>query len=322
MSNRFTRDGRAFRLHMHRENLLDTSLLIILIFREVQWPFLATASQRQGQNKRGQGAARQYSHIETIPKVADGENTLPPTTAICYGSAPAQLLPVCTKNISMSDESNAVVLEPPETPTATVIWLHGLGADGHDFEAIVPQLGAALTANTRFVFPHAPHQPVTINGGMIMRAWYDIREADFPGQADEVGIRLSEATLRGYIKREVEAGITTERIVLAGFSQGGVIVLRTGLLYPEPLGGIMALSTYMPLQPQTAEEKHAANCHVPIFLAHGTLDPLIPIEAAEASRTFLVEHDYEVAWHQYQMNHSVCAEELDDIRAWLGAILR
>jgi len=221
----------------------------------------------------------------------------------------------------MTHESNAVVLEPPQPASATVIWLHGLGADGHDFEPIVPQFNATVTATTRFVFPHAPEQPVTINGGMIMRAWYDIREADFPGQADETGIRLSQATLRGYIKREIEAGIAPERIVLAGFSQGGVVALRTGLLFPERLAGIMALSTYLPLQAETAAEKHSANADIPIFLAHGALDPLIPIEAAKACRDFLLEHNYSVDWRSYRMDHSVCPDELQDISEWLSAVL-
>ena len=222
----------------------------------------------------------------------------------------------------MAEESNAVVLEPPEPASASVIWLHGLGADGHDFEPIVPQLGANLTNTTRFVFPHAPRQPVTINGGMVMRAWYDICDADFPGQADETGIRRSEATLCDYISREIQAGIAADRIVLAGFSQGGVIALRTGLLYPQRLAGIMALSTYLPLQSETAREKNATNSLIPIFLAHGALDALIPIEVAKSSRDFLHEHGYDVEWHSYRMDHSLCADELQDINEWLSAILQ
>ena len=155
----------------------------------------------------------------------------------------------------MNDPMDAVIIEPPEGATATVIWLHGLGADGHDFEPIVPELGLNNTRATRFVFPHAPRQPVTINAGMVMRAWYDIRDPSFPGEADEEGIRQSEKTLREFIDREVEAGIGSERIVLAGFSQGGVIGLRTGLLFERPLAGILALSTYLPLRDATRVSK-------------------------------------------------------------------
>jgi len=221
----------------------------------------------------------------------------------------------------MPEESNAVVLEPPQAATSAVIWLHGLGADGHDFEPVASQLPATLTNTTRFVFPHAPHQPVTINTGMIMRAWYDIRDAEFPGQADEAGIRLSEATLRGYIQREVEKGIPEERIVLAGFSQGGVIALRTGLLYPAQLAGIMALSTYLPMADQTHAERSPTNATTSVFFAHGALDPLIPIEVAEDGCDFLRELGYPVEWHRYQMDHSVCAEELADISEWLSGVL-
>ena len=162
--------------------------------------------------------------------------------------------PVFQAGKTKSHPLNAVIIEPPEAATASVIWLHGLGADGHDFEPIVPELGLNNTRKTRFVFPHAPERPVTINGGMVMRAWYDIREPNLPGEADEDGIRHSEATLRRFIDQEVDAGIDTERIVLAGFSQGGVIGLRTGLLFERPLAGILALSTYLPLPDATRDE--------------------------------------------------------------------
>ena len=221
----------------------------------------------------------------------------------------------------MSKESNAVVLEPPQPANASVIWLHGLGADGHDFEPVVAELGAAITQRTRFIFPHAPEQPVTVNGGMVMRAWYDIKDAAFPGATDITGIRRSEAILNGYIAREVQSGIAPDRIVLAGFSQGGVIALRTGLLFAQQLAGIVALSTYLPMQGQTSDERHPANQTTPIFLAHGILDPLIPIDVARTAQRYLNDHDYVVEWREYHMQHSVNAEEIRDIRTWLSAVL-
>ena len=216
---------------------------------------------------------------------------------------------------------DAVIIEPPEPPTATVIWLHGLGADGHDFEPVVPELGTNNTRATRFVFPNAPRQPVTINAGMVMRAWYDIREPSLPGEADEAGIRKSEKMLRGFIAREIETGIESERIVLAGFSQGGVIGLRTGLLFEQPLAGILALSTYLPLADATREEAHPANRATAIFMAHGRNDPLIPIEAAKDCADVLTTLGYPLQWFEYNMPHSVCPEELKDIAHWLSGVL-
>lgn len=216
---------------------------------------------------------------------------------------------------------DAVIIEPPEAATATVIWLHGLGADGHDFEPIVPELGVSNTRATRFVFPHAPLQPVTINAGMVMRAWYDIRDPNLPGEADEEGIRQSEQTLRGFIDRELEAGIGSDRIVLAGFSQGGVIGLRTGLRFEHRLAGILALSTYLPLADATRKEAHPANRATSIFMAHGRNDPLIPIEAAKDSGDLLTTLGYPLQWHEYNMPHSVCPEEIRDIADWLSGVL-
>ncbi|EDN66958.1 Phospholipase/Carboxylesterase [Beggiatoa sp. PS] len=179
--------------------------------------------------------------------------------------------------------TNAVVIEPPESATASVIWLHGLGADGHDFEPIVPQLPKNLTAHTRFIFPHAPHRPITINGGMIMPGWYDVFGMDLTVKQDAQGIRDSEKILCNYIAEEMERGISTKRIVLAGFSQGGAIVLHTGLRYSHPLGGIVALSTYLPLADTVESEFHTANQQIPIFIAHGQADPVIAFEHGKNS---------------------------------------
>jgi phospholipase/carboxylesterase len=210
----------------------------------------------------------------------------------------------------------AVVIEPPLSATASVIWLHGLGADGHDFEPIVPELGLG-GAPIRFIFPHAPERPVTINMGYVMRAWYDITAPDLSQGQDEAGTRESEQQLRAWIEHEKARGILPERIILAGFSQGGAIVLHTGLRYPERLGGIMALSTYLPLADTVAEEKHAANARLPIFMAHGAQDPIIPLPLAEQSRDTLRELGHTVEWHQYPMQHSVCMEEIGAIAEWL-----
>ena len=216
---------------------------------------------------------------------------------------------------------DAVVIEPPEPATASVIWLHGLGADGHDFEPIVPALGLNNTRTTRFVFPHAPLQPVTINNAMVMRAWYDIVDPNLPGRADDKGIRQSQAHVRGFIESEIKAGISSERVVLAGFSQGGVIALRTGLSCEHRLAGILALSTYLPMMEATREEAHTANYATAILMAHGREDPLIPIEAAKNSSEFLVELGYSLQWLEYNMAHAVCPEEIRDIADWLSGVL-
>lgn len=210
----------------------------------------------------------------------------------------------------------AVIIDPPLSATASVIWLHGLGADGHDFEPIVSELGLG-GAPVRFIFPHAPERPVTINMGYVMRAWYDITAPDLSQGQDEAGTRESEQQLRAWIEHEKARGILPERIILAGFSQGGAIVLHTGLRYPERLGGIMALSTYLPLADTVADEMHAANAGLPIFMAHGVQDPIIPLPLAEQSRETLRELGHTVAWHQYPMQHSVCMEEIGAIAGWL-----
>ena len=201
-----------------------------------------------------------------------------------------------------------------------MIWLHGLGADGHDFEPLVPMLGLPRRLAVRFVFPHAPERPVTINMGMRMRAWYDIVRLG-GGAEDSAGIRESQALLEGLVARERERGIEPGRIVLAGFSQGGAIALHTGLRHAERLAGIMALSTYLPLPGTLEAERSAVNADLPIFMAHGLHDEMIGIERALASRDALEALGYAPVWHEYPMAHAVCAEEVTAIAGWLAGVL-
>jgi phospholipase/carboxylesterase len=213
---------------------------------------------------------------------------------------------------------DGIEITTSEPPGLTVIWLHGLGADGHDFEPIVPELG--LRIPVRFVFPHAPVRPVTINGGMAMRAWYDILGFDRQAAEDAEGIRTSAAAVTKLIDRELARGMASDRIVLAGFSQGGAVALQTALREPRPLAGVLALSTYLPLAATLAAERSAANAGVPIFMAHGTADAVLPLTLAESSRRTLEALGYEVEWHAYPMPHSVCMEEVSAIGAWLAAL--
>jgi phospholipase/carboxylesterase len=215
----------------------------------------------------------------------------------------------------------AVEIETRPNPDSAVIWMHGLGADGNDFVPIVNELALPPNTGIRFVFPHAPTRPVTINGGYMMRAWYDIVGIDMTNRADEAGIRDSQARIERLIARENVRGIAASRIVLAGFSQGGVIALQAGLRHPERLAGIMALSTYLAMPQKLASEANAANRDVPIFMAHGTADPTIRFAWADASRRELESKGYRVEWHAYPMQHSVCLEEVDDIGAWLRRAL-
>jgi phospholipase/carboxylesterase len=209
----------------------------------------------------------------------------------------------------------AVEIETGSQPQAAVIWLHGLGADGHDFEPIVPEL--AVAQPLRFIFPHAPVRPVTINQGMRMRAWYDIFQ--FGGGAeDEAGIRESQRLVEDLIKQQP---LPSNRIVLAGFSQGGAVVLQTALRHREPLAGVLALSTYLPLSATLEAERSAANRDLPIFMAHGQYDDIIPLARAEQSRRMLEKLGYPVEWHAYAMPHSLCPQEIEDICAFLGRIL-
>jgi phospholipase/carboxylesterase len=212
-------------------------------------------------------------------------------------------------------------LETGPEPTAAVIWLHGLGADGYDFEPIVPELDLPVAPAVRFVFPHAPMRPVTINNGAVMRAWYDIASLEGVRREDDAGVRASQASVEALIAREKSRGVSAARLVLAGFSQGGAIALQTALRHPERLAGIMALSTYLPLASTVAAEASPANRGVPIFMAHGQHDELIPIERAMISRDVLGKAGYEVEWHEYAMAHAVCREEIDDIAAWLRRLL-
>ncbi len=204
------------------------------------------------------------------------------------------------------------------TPDASIIWLHGLGADGHDFEPIVPELPLPAGLNARFVFPHAPVQAVTINYGHVMPAWYDVYG---DGRQDADGIRLSQGRIEALIARERERGVAPGRVVLAGFSQGGAIALQTGLRHPERLAGILALSTYLPLAESVAAEASPTNREIPIFMAHGAEDPVIPLQRAVISRDQLRKLGNPVEWHEYPMPHAVCPEEIADVGAWLGRVL-
>jgi len=219
----------------------------------------------------------------------------------------------------MPEPLAAIEIETGKNPAASIIWLHGLGADGNDFAPIVPELRLPKTA-IRFVFPHAPVQPVTINGGMRMRAWYDISDGA-NRREDERGVRASQVLIETLIGREKERGTKAERLVLAGFSQGGAIALQTGLRHPERIAGIMALSAYVPVGETLTAEASAANRDVPIFMAHGSYDPVIPLGRAEQSRGLLQSLGYPVEWREYGMPHSVCPEELADIGVWLGRVL-
>ncbi len=211
-------------------------------------------------------------------------------------------------------------IETGPKPAATVIWLHGLGADAHDFEPVVPELRLPAAKPVRFIFPNAPQRPVTINGGMRMRAWYDIFQLG-GGVEDEAGIRASQASMESLIAGEIERGIAHDKIVLAGFSQGGAIALHTALRSGQPLAGVMALSTYLPLKNTLEKEKSAANANLPVFMAHGQYDNMIGMDRAMLSRDAMVALGYKVDWHAYPMAHSVCPEEIGAIAAFLLRIL-
>jgi phospholipase/carboxylesterase len=233
---------------------------------------------------------------------------------------PTQLLP-------------AIELSTGHQPQGTVIWLHGLGADGSDFVPIVKELRLGEDRPLRFIFPHAPTRPVSINSGYVMRAWYDMgiggaNAMAIPGVgtgpsmwSSEAHIRESQRAVDALIEREVSRGIDTEKIVLAGFSQGGVIALQTALRYPQRLAGVMALSTYLALADSLPAEKQAANAAIPIFMAHGLQDEVIPLAAATSSRDRLLSLGYAIEWHEYAMPHSVCGEEVEAIAAWLEKVL-
>ena len=212
-------------------------------------------------------------------------------------------------------------IETGAAPQASIIMMHGLGADCHDFEPLAQQLDLSRAGPVRYVFPNAPQIPVTINGGFVMPAWYDIRGADIATREDETGLRASQAAIEALVAREKSRGVPAERIVLAGFSQGAVMALMTGLRHGERLAGIVGLSGYLPLAAQTAAERNAANQQTPILLAHGRQDDVVPIGRATASRDALAALGYTVSWHDYAMGHSVCPEELVDLNRWLLTML-
>ncbi|HKW95575.1 MAG TPA: dienelactone hydrolase family protein [Methylomirabilota bacterium] len=221
----------------------------------------------------------------------------------------------------MADLLDAIQIETAPKPEAAVIWMHGLGADGHDFEPIVPELGLPAHPAIRFVFPHAPLRPVTINQGHVMRAWYDIRALAGVRREDEAGVRQSARQIEALIDRERHRGIAARRLVLAGFSQGGAMALHVGLRHAERLAGVLALSCYLPLASTLAAEASPANRDVPIFWAHGVHDPMIPLAMAEQGRDHVAGLGYAIEYHQYPIPHSVSAEEIADAARWLGRVL-
>ncbi len=222
----------------------------------------------------------------------------------------------------MTKPLETIQIESAPHPTAAVIWLHGLGADGSDFVPIVREFDLSACPPIRFIFPTAPTRPVTINGGLAMRAWYDITGTETQEIEDAAGFHASQAAINALIDAEKARGIPTHRIILAGFSQGCALTLQTGLRYPETLAGLICLSGYVPLRNTLPAERHAANHHTPIFMGHGRMDPVITIDRAELSRNLLTNLGYKVQWHEYQIPHSVCAEEIQDINRWLIHVLQ
>ena len=221
-----------------------------------------------------------------------------------------------------SDLLDCIEINPTGEPTATIIWLHGLGADGHDFEAIIPELRLPESLPVRFVFPHAPERSVTINAGLRMRAWFDILDLRHEAESVDMDQFLESGDLlRALINQELKSGMPSERIVLAGFSQGGAIVLHTGLLYPKQLAGILAMSMHLPGINNLADKLSPANRKIPIMMAHGQMDPVIPVARAIETRQQLTRMGYEAGWHEYPMQHTVCLDEIQEIRSWLLQIL-
>ena len=221
----------------------------------------------------------------------------------------------------MAEMSATVELQTGLKPVGSVIWLHGLGADGHDFEPIVPELHLPAVLPLRFIFPHAPVRPVTLNNGYPMRAWFDIVKIGLHQPRDQTGMQASRETVESLIAREQERGIPASRTVVAGFSQGGAVALYTGLQHAAKLAGIMALSTYLPLGEGMDFGISPANALTPIFYGHGTQDPVVPLQLGEYTRNWLTQQGCMVSWHSYPMPHSVSAEEIMHIRAWLISVL-
>lgn len=221
----------------------------------------------------------------------------------------------------MSKLLETIEIESAANPQAAIIWMHGLGADANDFVPMVKELDLRGLPAIRFVFPNAEPMPVTINGGYVMRAWYDIVATDLGRQEDEAGLRASQAKVAALIAREVARGIPAERIILAGFSQGCAMTLQTGLRHPQALAGLMCLSGYVPIADHAIREHTAASLATPIFMVHGRMDPVIPVARAEQSRDLLKQLGYQVEWHEYAMQHSLCQDEVVHISAWLKRVL-
>lgn len=224
----------------------------------------------------------------------------------------------------MSDDNPIILQTDPDDARevdAAVIWLHGLGADGSDFVPIVSELKLPDALNIRFIFPHAPLRPITINQGYRMRGWYDITSLDIAERDDEAGIVESSAILTRLCDEQLALGVAAQRIIVAGFSQGGAIALHAGLRYARTLGGIMALSTYLPMQQRLQQEATAANRDTPIFMAHGLHDDVVATQFGLQTRALLQQQGYRVQWHDYAMGHSVCMEEINDISDWLDRVL-
>ncbi|NVD99057.1 alpha/beta hydrolase [Massilia sp. BJB1822] len=221
----------------------------------------------------------------------------------------------------MTQVLDNIEISTGDQPTVAIIWMHGLGADGNDFVPLVDELDLQGLPAIRFIFPHAKTMPVTINGGYVMRSWYDIVHTDLGRQEDEAGLRASQLEVEALIAREKARGIPAERILLAGFSQGCAMTLQTGLRHPEQLAGLLCLSGYMPLADKIGVERHAANQATPIFLAHGRMDPVVPVARALATRELLDSLGYQVEWHEYPMQHSLCLDEVKHINTWLRQVL-
>ena len=219
------------------------------------------------------------------------------------------------------DTQTAVTLQPTIPATSTVIWLHGLGADGNDFVPIVPELRLPDSLTVRFIFPHAPMRPITWNNGYVMRGWYDIKALALKAEEDASGIHQSEQIISQLIQQELDHGIVAKQIVIAGFSQGGAMALQTALRYPQRIAGVMALSTYLPLRETLADEANVANKDIPVLMCHGRQDPVVPFELGDHSRKLLEQLGYVVDFRIYNMPHSLCAEEVTDISEWLRKVL-
>lgn len=219
------------------------------------------------------------------------------------------------------NNSESIIINPQQSATASVIWLHGLGADGHDFVDIIPQLKLPQDLQIRFIFPHAPVRAISINANMQMRAWYNIYSLDNLRAEDKTGITESQVAINRWLEQEIAAGIPSQRIVLAGFSQGGAMALYAGLRFSKQLAGILALSTYLPLNETIAADRHTTNHNTPIMIAHGRYDSMVPMRLGRQTYTLLKKLGHPIQWHEYEMQHEVCRDEIEDIRNWLITLL-